>query len=239
MALVVHGYKIGVTVATWFRDLVEIAHGLLILAGCVVVVGAIPLAFVARRTWTDMRSAVGRAERDIVPLLRELAGLARDLTSVASTLRGDVEMVHDTVADVNTRVREVVRVAEHRVGELDALLGVAQQEAEGVLMTAAAAARGVRAGVVALGNIVGVRTGDRDGAHPGATRSGPPRRSPSGNGPRTRRRGGGDTVTHDSGDLGDADEHGREGGREREAPRVGAREGQSVARVRTMRRWTW
>jgi hypothetical protein len=224
----VHGYKIGVTVATWFRDLIEIAHGLLILAGCVVVVAAIPLAFVARRTWTDMRAAAGRAERDIVPLLRELTGLAHDLTSVASTIRGDVDLVHATVIDVNTRVREVVRVAEHRVGELDALLGVAQQEAEGVLMTAAAAARGVRAGAMALGNIVGVRTGVRDtgvrdGAHPGATRSGPRGRTPSGTGPRAGSRRGGDTVTHDSGDLGDADQHWREGGREREASRVGPR----------------
>ena len=146
MALVVHGYKIGVTVATWFRDLIEIAHGVLILAGCVVVVCAIPVAIAARRAWAETQAALGRAERDLLPLLRELTGLARDLTSVAKTVRGDVELVHGTVADVNTRVQDVVRIAERRVGELDALLGVAQDEVEGILVTATAAARGVRAG---------------------------------------------------------------------------------------------
>lgn len=218
-----HGYKIGVTVATWFRDLIEIAHGVLILAGCVLLVWAIPVAIAARRAWADALTALGRAERDILPLLRELTGLARDLTSVATTIRGDVELVHGTVADVNSRVREVVRVAEHRVGELDALLGVAQQEAEDVLLMAAAAARGVRAGAAALGNIVGVRTGFRDGVPSGASRPGPKGRTRSGNGPRVGRRGGEDTVTHDSGDLGDADEQWREGGHGREASRVGPR----------------
>ncbi len=233
MALVVHRYKIGVTVAAWFRDLIEIAHGVLILAGCVVVVCAIPVAIAARRAWSDTQAALGRAERDLLPLLRELTGLARDLTSVAKTVRGDVELVHGTVADVNTRVQNVVRTAERRVGELDALLGVAQEEAEGVLLMATAAARGVRAGAEALGNIVGVHTSYRDDASSEGADAGPMARTPSGNGPRAHgpratgpraaRRGRDDTVTHDSGDLGDADEHWGEGGHEREAPRVGPR----------------
>jgi hypothetical protein len=222
VALVVHGYKIGVTVATWFRDLIEIAHGVLILAGCVVVVCAIPVAIAARRAWAETQAALGRAERDLLPLLRELTGLARDLTSVAKTVRGDVDLVHGTVADVNTRVQDVVRIAERRVGELDALLGVAQEEVEGILLTATAAARGVRAGVEALGNIVGVRPSYRGGVSSEAEHDGP-RRTPSGNGPRAGRRGRDDTVTHDSGDLGDADEYWRESGHEREAPRIGPR----------------
>jgi hypothetical protein len=228
VALVVHGYKIGVTVAAWFRDLIEIAHGVLILAGCVVVVCAIPVAIAARRAWADTQAALGRAERDLLPLLRELTGLARDLTAVAKTVRGDVELVHGTVADVNTRVQDVVRIAERRVGELDALLGVAQEEAEGVLLMATAAARGVRAGAEALGNIVGVDMSYRDDASSEEAHDGPMARTPSGNGPRANRpraarRGRDDTVTHDSGDLGDADEHWGEGGHEREAPRVGPR----------------
>jgi hypothetical protein len=212
-----------VTVATWFRDLIEIAHGVLILAGCVVVVCAIPVAIAARRAWADTQAALGRTERDLLPLLRELTGLARDLTSVAKTVRSDVDLVHGTVADVNTRVQDVVRIAERRVNELDALLGVAQQEAEGILLTATAAARGVRAGAEALGNIVGVRLKYRDGVPSEAERNGPSDRTPSGNGPRAGRRGRDDTVTHDSGDLGDADEYWRKGGHERETPRVGPR----------------
>jgi hypothetical protein len=212
-----------VTVATWFRDLIEIARGVLILAGCVVVVCAIPAAIAARRAWANTQAALGRAERDLLPLLRELTGLARDLTSVAKTVRGDVDLVHGTVEDVNTRVQDVVRIAERRVNELDALLGVAQQEAEGILLTAAAAARGVRAGAEALGNIVGVRPRYRDGVPSEAERNGPSGRTPAGDGPRAARRGRDDTVTHDSGDLGDADEYWREGGHEREAPRVGPR----------------
>jgi hypothetical protein len=228
VALVVHGYKIGVTVATWLRDLIEIAHGVLILAGCVVVVCAIPLVIATRRAWADTRAALGRTERDLLPLLRELTGLARDLTTVTKTVRSDVELVHGTVADVNTRVQSVVRIAERRVGELDALLGVAQEEAEGILLMATAAARGVRAGAEALGNIVGVHKSYRDGPSSEEARSGPMARTPSGNGPRAgepraARRGRDDTVTHDSGDLGDADEHWRESGHEREAPRVGPR----------------
>jgi hypothetical protein len=222
VALVVHWYKIGVTVATWLRGLIEIAHGVLILAGCVVVVCAIPVAIAARRAWAETQAAIGRAERDLLPLLRELTGLARDLTAVAKTVRGDVDLVHGTVADVNTRVQNVVQIAERRVGELDALLGVAQDEAEGILLSATAAARGVRAGAEALGNLVGVRPSYRDGADSEAEHDGP-RRTPSGNGPRAGRRGRDDTVTHDSGDLGDADEYWRESGHEREAPRIGPR----------------
>lgn len=207
--------------------MIEIAQGVLVLAGCVVLVAAIPLAVAVRRQWAEVRLAAGRAEREFLPLLRDLMGVARDLTSVTATIRGDVEMVHATVADVNSRVKEVVRVAEHRVAELDALLGVAQQEAESVLLSASAAARGVRAGAAALANIVGVGTGYRTGYRDDARSEATPRaargRTRSGNGPRSGGPGGGATVTHDSGDLGDADEQWGEGGDEREAPRVGPR----------------
>lgn len=199
--------------ATWFRDLVEIASGILTVAACVLLLGTIPLAFALRRAARQMRDHLIRAEREFAPLLRDLSSAARDLTAVSSTIRRDVDAVHEAVTDTNDKVREVVRIAQTRVRELDGLLQVAQAEAESVLETAVAAARGVRAGASVLGDLVGVRP-------PSRSSDAAPRDVAPASG---RHRG--KTTTFDSGELSDADErwgevgNGRRGG----GPRVRSR----------------
>lgn len=200
--------------ATWFRDLVEIATGILAITACVLLLGAIPAAFALRRAMREMRDYLVKAEREVAPLLRDLGTAARDLTGVSGAIRRDIDEVHTTVTEANDTVRDVVRLAHTRVREWDGLLGVAQAEVEGILESAAAAARGVRAGASALGSIVGVRGPSRSA---GAGRE----RAPDA---RPRR---GSTKTFDSGELGDADERWGEVGNGRRGPRVRSRRGGS------------
>lgn len=191
---------------TWFHDLVAVASGILTIAACVVVIAAIPLAFVVRRVARQLTSRLSRVERDVAPLLQDLAAAARDLKTVSTAVRGDVEAVHGTFAEVNDRVRAVIGLAERRVQELDAVFGVAQSEIEGVVESAIATARGVRAGASVLGGIVG---GYGSSRRPAAASPAPPATDH-----------GGETLTYDSGELGDGDEHWGKAGNGRQGPRV-------------------
>lgn len=203
---------------TAFRTLVDVADGVLALLACLLLLGAIPLGValwrVARRT---SREVTRLSQQDVAPLLHQLGTTARNLAAVSATVRQDAEAVHTTATEANERVRALLRAAERRVGELDAVLRVVQDEAEDVLLTAVAAARGVRAGASVLGNMVAARGA---GGGDGATRS---RRSSSADSVEERAMRDEETETYDSGEFGDGDERRGKGRTSGPRPRIRSR----------------
>lgn len=97
------------------------------------------------------RSAIRRAKTDMHPAIRSLTAAAANVERVSGTVRENVEAVTATVMATNEKVQRATTAAEHRLGELNVLLGVVQQEAEEAFVKTAAAVRGVQAGARALG----------------------------------------------------------------------------------------
>ncbi len=71
-------------------------------------------------------------------------------------MRQQVDAVGATVQATTEKVQRATTAAEHRLGELNVLLGAVQREADEAFVKTAAAVRGVQAGAEAL------RRGTRD-----------------------------------------------------------------------------
>jgi hypothetical protein len=76
--------------------------------------------------------------------------VAENLDHISASLRRDVRRVDETITEANRQLRRAVTLAEERVHDFNALLEVAQQEAEQVFVTTASTLRGVRKGASTL-----------------------------------------------------------------------------------------
>lgn len=83
---------------------------------------------------------------DISGAAHSVRTVAEDVRAITTSVRGDVEAVGDTVRDVNAKIKSAVSQAETRVRRLDALVEVAQEEAEDFVVSAASTLRGIREG---------------------------------------------------------------------------------------------
>ena len=79
-----------------------------------------------------------------------MRNVAEDVRGITQSVKTDVAAVGDTVRVVNAGVRSAVKRAEERLKRLDALVEVAQEEAEEFVLSSASALRGVRIGANAL-----------------------------------------------------------------------------------------
>lgn len=185
-------YVVPVTpLPAWFPVVVGVANAVLVLVLCAVVAAAIPAALalrrLAKRATEKGEAFADRVNTEMIPVLHDAAKVVSNLNAMAKTLHKDLESVHETVSSANAAVRDAITGAEDRMARLGALADIVEEEAEDVLFSAIAAARGVRAGTAALRRGVGAAlTFDS-----GESSNGDQRRGPAGDGherPRVRPR---------------------------------------------------
>ncbi len=92
----------------------------------------------------------GRGEAKLGPLVDRLTEASDNVLAISSSLRGDAKTVSNTIDEATESVRVAISGAEHRLNGLNALLDVAQGEAERLFVTAAAVVSGVRGGAAAF-----------------------------------------------------------------------------------------
>ena len=136
--------------AGWFATLSGILHALMTLAVLVLTVALVPAAWNFRKTYRKVNQLLDRVYADVAPIVRHAHTVADNVDYLSTTVRGDVQRVHRTVTLANDRLLEALDAAERRVRNFQALLDVAQQEAEGAFVSTAATWRGVRRGASAL-----------------------------------------------------------------------------------------
>ncbi len=113
--------------------------------------GAIVFVLLAlRKSVQDLTKILNSSSGDISAAAHSVRNVAEDVRGITQTVKTDVGAVSDTIRVVNKGVRRVVRRAESRLQRLDALVGVAQEEAEDFVLSSASALRGVRLGAAAL-----------------------------------------------------------------------------------------
>jgi len=97
------------------------------------------------RTWYEVLTAIVNAVNAVL-----LLGLLTALAIAAWSLRKTFHRVQSTIESANGLLQRTLGKAETRVNELNALLEVAQQEAEQAFVSTASLVRGVRSGASAL-----------------------------------------------------------------------------------------
>ena len=116
-----------------------------------VLLGAVVYVLLAlRKSVQDLTKLLNSSSGDITAAAHSVRHVAEDVRGITQSVKTDVGAVSDTVRLVNSRVRRGIRRAEARLKRLDALVGVAQEEAEEFVLSSASALRGVRLGAAAL-----------------------------------------------------------------------------------------
>ena len=103
-----------------------------------------------RKSVQDLTKLLNSSSGDITAAAHSVRHVAEDVRGITQSVKTDVGAVSDTVRLVNSRVRRGIRRAEARMKRLDALVGVAQEEAEEFVLSSASTLRGVRLGAAAL-----------------------------------------------------------------------------------------
>ena len=116
-----------------------------------ILLGAVVFVLLAlRKSVQDLTRLLNASSGDISAAAHSVRNVAEDVRGITQSVKTDVGAVSDTIRRVNSGVRRAVRRAEARLNRLDALVGVAQEEAEEFVLSSASALRGVRLGAAAL-----------------------------------------------------------------------------------------
>ena len=127
-----------------------IATAVIAVALSILLVVALPALWQLRKAYGRLNSVLDRVLGDLAPIIRNANTISQNLIEVTSSIRRDVDKVSSTIDAANSRVHDALESAEQRVRELQALLTVAQDEAEDLFLSTASTVRGVQRGVEVL-----------------------------------------------------------------------------------------
>jgi len=127
----------------------------IVIALSIIAVG-LAVIFGALKAWRMMK----RMRTDVHPAIQNLTAMSDNAKALTDRLRVNVEELSATVSDTNLKVRRATDAAEERLAEVNALIGVAQREAEEAFVRAASTVRGVQVGTEALRRLARRRGGD-------------------------------------------------------------------------------
>lgn len=103
-----------------------------------------------RKSVQELTKLLHSSYGDISAAAHSVRNVAEDVRGITQSVKTDVGAVSDTIRHVNKGVRRAVHRAESRLQRLDALVSVAQDEAEDFVLSSASALRGFRFGAAAL-----------------------------------------------------------------------------------------
>jgi hypothetical protein len=113
-----------------------------------------------RQTFDRFDALIGRLGLHADPIGQKVAAIADDLNVVSTKVRTEVDHVTHVVQMAADKLEGAVEGTERRVREIDALVELAQDEAEHAIVSVAATLRGLRGGVSSLrSGLVGRRAG--------------------------------------------------------------------------------
>lgn len=144
-----------------FEKVTSYASGLASIALLVLAVALVPAAWNFRKSYAKVSDMLDRIYGDVNPIMRHASTIADNVNYISTSVRVDIQQVSQTIAAANRKLAASVEAAEDRMKELNALLAVVQEEAEGAFISTASTIRGVRTGI----NEAFVTEEDLDGRH--------------------------------------------------------------------------
>jgi uncharacterized protein YoxC len=97
-----------------------------------------------------VKGLLDRVYADLTPLIRNTTSISDNVVQVTNTIRDDIRNVSTTIETVNKTMRDAMASTEQRVQDFNALLAVAQEEAEQLFLSTASTVRGVQRSAEAL-----------------------------------------------------------------------------------------
>jgi hypothetical protein len=127
-----------------------VAQIVIALALLVLGAAAIAAALAARRAYRRTLQQLEKLRLDLDPLLRGANTVGENVARISAAAREETERVQRGLAAAQRRAEAAAQAAEERVGELNAVLNVVQEEAEELFIGTAATLRGARVGALAF-----------------------------------------------------------------------------------------
>lgn len=134
----------------WFERVSQGLSTILTFAFVVLTIAVVPAAWSFRKSYQKISGLLDKVYADVMPITHHGARVLKNLDVVTTAVRGDVARVSELVARAEQRIDETLARAEARARDLEALLDVAQSQAEVSFVAAASTVAGVREGFAAL-----------------------------------------------------------------------------------------
>jgi uncharacterized protein YoxC len=131
-------------------QITAVATAIIAIALSVLLFVALPALWQLRKAYRRVNGVLDRVYGDLTPIIRNVATISENVVEVTSSIRGDIRAVSATIESVNTGVQEALAATERRVQDFNALLAVAQEEAEQLFLSTASTVRGVQRGAEEL-----------------------------------------------------------------------------------------
>ncbi|HLM66049.1 MAG TPA: hypothetical protein VK358_00915, partial [Longimicrobium sp.] len=114
----------------WVETLSSIAQ--IVIALALIAIGILTLAILllSWKVYKKVKAAAEKLRIDVDPAVRNAIAASESARAMVATVQGNVTEISRTVSSANERIGRVVHSAETRAADLNALLDVAQQEAE-------------------------------------------------------------------------------------------------------------
>lgn len=122
----------------------------MVLCALAVLGAAVAVWLLARKVIREVEETRERLLPHVTPVLSRASTIADDVRAITAGLRDDAEGVHEAVRDLLDRSRRATDSLEERVRRFGVVLEAVQEQAEELLMDAAATAHGVHATARAL-----------------------------------------------------------------------------------------
>ena len=133
----------------WLDTIVGIAgalNTLLLLALTIIVT---PTAWSFIKSLRQLRALLDRVYDDLKPLTEHANRIAANVDEITDSVKAEVKQVTQSIAHANQGISRAIESTDRRLSKLGALMDVAQQEAERLLVSTASVVEGVKAGAKA------------------------------------------------------------------------------------------
>jgi len=147
---------------SWLDTLANVAQSLVSVLVMVMLVMGVILLYALRKSIDELTKLVRSSNDPVRAAIGEIREVTGEVRALAKSLRAPITLAGETLEDVSDRFRGAVDRVEDRLTRFDALVQIAQEEAEGAVVSAASLLHGVRAGGAVVRQSLGLsRTAQR------------------------------------------------------------------------------
>jgi uncharacterized protein YoxC len=139
----------------WLATLTDIATVIIALALLITAVVFLAIALMVRKLLRRVDPLLTQVQGHVDPIMGHVRDVGANVNYMSSAVREDVQQVTELLDSTRRRLNHTADVAEQRVREFNALLGVMQEEAERLFIDTASAAHGLKAGTEAYRRVRG------------------------------------------------------------------------------------
>jgi len=131
---------------TWLDTAAGVAQSLVSVLIVVMLVMGVLLLYALKRSIDELGKLIKGAYEPLRLAISEAREVTGEIRAIAAGLKVPAEKAGETLDEASERFRAAMDIAEDRLHRLDALVNIAQEEAEDLVVGAASLVHGVRAG---------------------------------------------------------------------------------------------